>query len=95
MEPSELYEAQDQFDADMDKAEKRRIWVENRALQIRNDDFSWTGMAYEVDAIYMLGHILCLLHSKSMFELDEYVRTEALKYCFQIAEREADEHGRR
>ena len=93
MEPGELREAQVSWDAGLDKADERRIWIENRAKQLRSDGVNWMGMAYEVDATDILGHILYLLHSKSMYELDEYVRTETLKYCFEIAEREAKDAG--
>jgi len=77
----------------MDKAEERRIWIEERAKQLCADGVNYLGMAYEVDATRILGYILFLLHSKSMFELDEYVHTETLKYCFEVAEREAKDAG--
>ena len=93
MEPSEERAAAAAFDAGLNKVEEHRIWIEERAKQLLADGVDLMGMAYEVDAIYILGHILNLLHSKSMFELDEYVHTETLKYCFEVAEREAKDAG--
>jgi len=92
MEPGELMEAQDEYDASLDKAEERAIYIENTIREILPTPENLRGMACEVDAIKDLGDNDVLLWNDPIAAC-KHLKYRWERYRLELAERQADDAG--
>ena len=93
MEPEELAEAQDEYDASLDRLEERRIWCENKAQEIVDNINGCMAVAYEVDAVEHLGNLLTRIRRGEMDEAHDYAYKVIEDYAKLQAELLANDRG--